>query len=264
MTHPLRRLGRSALVGLAEALSAGRLAPPFGRAAVAALVPDAEVAAVLSALEELSADGMAPRHIARTLALLAEERAAYQQLEDRVQLVWSPPELDQVDARDTGVVVAELFRAAAVSVRIVSFALDEGAKAEVLFGELAARMDAEPALDVRVYANIHRKHLDETPAPVLVRQFAARLRGQIWPGQRLPQVFYDPRSLEIEHRRRAVLHAKCVVVDQRWTFLTSANFTEAAQVRNIEAGVLLDDRRVAERVQRQLDALVEIGVLKGG
>ncbi|HMV68014.1 MAG TPA: phospholipase, partial [Myxococcota bacterium] len=71
MSHPLRRLSKSALVGLADALAAGRLAPPFSRAALAGKVPEGEVDAVRAALLELVADGMAPRHVARALALLA-------------------------------------------------------------------------------------------------------------------------------------------------------------------------------------------------
>ena len=57
-------------------------------------------------------------------------------------------------------------------------------------------------------------------------------------------------------------HRGVVVVDGRWTLLTSANFTEAAQERNIEAGVVINDRRVAERMTRQFDQFVERGVLK--
>lgn len=262
MSHPLRRLGRSALVGLSEALSAGRLRAPFTRSAVAQHVPDEHVDAVRAALGALCDEGMQPAHIARVLSLLVEERTAAQRTEDRVQLVWSPPDLDQVDARDTAVVVQDLFRAATQSVLVASYALDEGDKAAALFGRLAARMDADADLDVRFYVNIHRKHLDETPSSMLVRQFAQRLKDHVWPGARLPEVFYDPRSLETEGHKRAVLHAKCVVVDSRWTLLTSANFTEAAQERNIEAGVYLDDQRFAERVWRQFEGLVEGGMLR--
>jgi phosphatidylserine/phosphatidylglycerophosphate/cardiolipin synthase-like enzyme len=115
---------------------------------------------------------------------------------------------------------------------------------------------------VRVFANIHRKHLDTTPSVNLIRDFAVRIRNQVWPGIRLPDVFYDPRSLEIERHKCAVLHAKAIVVDGRWTLLTSANFTEAGQERNIEAGVVVDDARLAERVARQFDQLVEAGNLR--
>jgi len=262
LIHPLRRLSRSALAGLAEALRAGRVGPPFSRSTLAAYVPDRHLDLVRDALADLGSQGMTPRLLASTLELLAEERAAGQRMSDRVQLVWSPPELDLVDARDTAVVVQDLFRSAKHSVLIASYALDGGTKAQVLFGALASRMDAQPSLEVRVYANIHRNYLDETPASVIVRQFAVRLRDQVWPGERLPEVFYDPRSVEPHGQQRAVLHAKCVVVDERWTLLTSANFTEAAQERNIEAGVVIDDQPFAERMRQQFEGLVEAGTLR--
>jgi phosphatidylserine/phosphatidylglycerophosphate/cardiolipin synthase-like enzyme len=262
MSHPLRALGRAALTGLTEALATGRIAAPITRAALASYVPEENLDAVSAALADLEGDGMSPLHIARAVHLLVEEREAGQRMSDRVQLVWSPPELDGVDARDTSVVVQELFRRARSSVLISTFALDEKKKAEALFGELSARMDADPSLVVRVFANIHRKHMDETPSVLLIREFATRIRDQVWPGKRLPEVFYDPRSLETEAHKRGVLHAKAVVVDGRFTLLTSANFTEAAQERNIEAGVVIDDTRLAERVVRQFDHFVEARILR--
>jgi phosphatidylserine/phosphatidylglycerophosphate/cardiolipin synthase-like enzyme len=123
-------------------------------------------------------------------------------------------------------------------------------------------MDTDSGLVVRIFANVHRKHLDETPSATLVRDFAKRIRDDVWPGTRLPEVFYDPRSLETEGNKRAVLHAKAVVVDARWTLLTSANFTEAAHERNIEAGVVVDDVQLATRVTRQFDQFVEAGILR--
>lgn len=41
------------------------------------------------------------------------------------------------------------------------------------------------------------------------------------------------------------MHAKCVVTDETAAFLTSANFTEAAQERNIEVGLLSREPRIA-------------------
>ena len=58
-----------------------------------------------------------------------------------------------------------------------------------------------------------------------------------------------------------MLHAQCVVVDRRLRFLASANFTEAAQQRNIEAGVVIDDARLAARLVRQFERMAELGVL---
>lgn len=262
MSHPLRDLGRSALAGLAEALASGRISVPIARAELAPYVPGDRLDAIAQFLSELEKDGMAARHIASALWLVVEERAAAQRMADRVQLVWSPPEFDTVDARDTSIVVQELFRQARTSVLIATYALDEKRKAETLFGELAQRMDADANLSVRVFANIHRAYLDETPSPTLVRDFGKRIRDDVWPGTRLPEVFYDPRSLETEGQKRAVLHAKTVVVDARWTLLTSANFTEAAHERNIEAGVVVDDVDLARRVTRQFDQSAEAGILR--
>lgn len=262
MNHPLRSSGRAALLGLADALEAGRVGAPIARAALAPHLPAEHLDDVASVLIALERDGLAPRHTAYALRLLAEERAAAQRMSDRVELVWTPADLDAVDARDTAVVVQDLFRLAERSVLITTFALDAGKKAGALFGDLAQRMDTQPELAVRVVANIHRSYNDSTPASELVRRFARHLREDVWPGERLPEVFFDPRSLEFDAPKRAVLHAKCVVVDARWSLLTSANFTEAAQERNIEAGVLVDDLRFAERIERQFGLLVERGVLR--
>lgn len=262
MSAAFRGLSWSALSGLAEALTAGRLRAPYARSTVAYHVPPEHLDLVTEALCELDADGMVARHIGRMLELLADERAERQAMKDRVQLVWSPPDHDYVDARDTAAVVQELFQVAATSILIATYSLDKGDKAMALFGVLAERMDRNPDLAVRFCVNIKRKEYDERPPETLVRKFAKEFREEIWPGQRCPEVFHDPRSLSLDWSERASLHAKCVIADRRYTLLTSANFSEAAGMRNIEAGVRMDDIRLAERVSRQFDSLIESEVLQ--
>ena len=53
-------------------------------------------------------------------------------------------------------------------------------------------------------------------------------------------MYYDRRAL-VPGPPYASLHAKCVVVDGAQTFISSANFTQRAQERNIEVGVLIED-----------------------
>ncbi|WP_228024926.1 phospholipase D-like domain-containing protein [cf. Phormidesmis sp. LEGE 11477] len=77
----------------------------------------------------------------------------------------------------------------------------------------------------------------------------------------MPEVFYDPRSLSKENASRICLHAKCVVVDDKQLLVTSANFTEAAHQRNIEAGVLLSDAVAAKSMRSQFERLVKRKVL---
>jgi phosphatidylserine/phosphatidylglycerophosphate/cardiolipin synthase-like enzyme len=248
--------------GLAAALESGNVAPPFHKSQLLRQIPEELVKGILYELRVLSSDGMAPAHIAYMLRLLSDERAASQAIADRVELVWSGTEVMAGGSRDTAVVVQELFREARESILVSSYALDSGSKAEALFGTLAKRMDAEPELAVQLFLNVNRKHLDETAAAVLLREFADGFRDETWPGERLPEVFYDPRSLATDGTKRASLHAKCVVVDDDRALITSANFTEAAHERNIEAGTVITDTILAQSLRAQFDTLVDHGALK--
>lgn len=52
------------------------------------------------------------------------------------------------------------------------------------------------------------------------------------------------------------------MVDDDRALVSSANFTEAAHERNIEAGLLLNDRQVAKALRAQFETLVERGALR--
>ncbi len=54
-----------------------------------------------------------------------------------------------------------------------------------------------------------------------------------------------------------MLHAKAIVVDDETAFVTSANMTEAAFDRNIEAGILSRDRTLAASLSKHFRVLVE-------
>ncbi len=262
MTSVLREVGRPALLSIAEALEDRRIAAPYNRNHFHAHV-SADVARRLSLeLNDLDRLGTVAVAIARLLRLVAEERESAQRVSDRTDLVWSGLDLPGAESRDTPVVVRELLASAKKDVLIATYALDKGEKAAAILGALAKRMDEHPSLRARMFVNIHRKHGDATPDAVLVKDFAATFKTDIWPGERLPEVYFDPRSLATDGPTRACLHAKCVVVDRTRSLVTSANFTEAAQVRNIEAGVVINDPTFARRLLKQFDVLVELGKLK--
>jgi phosphatidylserine/phosphatidylglycerophosphate/cardiolipin synthase-like enzyme len=63
----------------------------------------------------------------------------------------------------------------------------------------------------------------------------------------------------LEPGKAAALHAKCVVIDEFDLFVSSANFTEAAQQRNIEVGLRLRSTMVAGRIVRFFESLVAGG-----
>lgn len=90
----------------------------------------------------------------------------------------------------------------------------------------------------------------------MVRHFADRLWNKDWPGKERPDVYYDPRSLS-PGGPKGVLHAKAVISDGEKLLVTSANLTEAAMDRNIEIGVLLRDRTIAQTAPAHFRALID-------
>ena len=255
-----RRLSHPAMLALADALSAGRvdLADPSGHR-LSELVPEEHAAALGLELRALAQAGLRAPQVALLLRMLAAERAEAQAISDRYELVWSGDE-GGAETRSTPVVVKALFQQAKRSVLVASYAFDHGDNARVLFEGLAARMDAEPELVVRFFVNVDRKYGDTRTDGEVLRDYAGTFRARIWPGRRLPEVFYDPRALVLGDQR-ACLHAKCVVIDEEVAFVTSANFTEAAHERNIEAGVLMRDPRMARNLAGQFLALADRGAL---
>ena len=93
-----------------------------------------------------------------------------------------------------------------------------------------------PSLQVRKCLDIRHDPSGTSAPSEIVARFVDRFRCIHWPAdKRLPEIFYDPRSLAPEPHNRAALDAKCI--DARDLFGSSANFTEAGQERNIEVGL---------------------------
>ena len=141
---------------------------------------------------------------------------------------------------------------------VAGFAVYQG---RAVFRRLAERMEERPGLHVKLFLDVQRQPADTSPPAELVRRFAHRFRTQEWPGEKLPELYYDPRSLDADAVKRSCLHAKSIVVDRRVAFVTSANFTEAAQMRNIEVGALTHSPRFAARLSGHFDTLADVGLL---
>jgi phosphatidylserine/phosphatidylglycerophosphate/cardiolipin synthase-like enzyme len=257
----LHRLSRPGLQGLADDLESGRLSSPYHVVQLRHYAPESCCEDLRAWLDDRRREGLSSTHAAMFLRLLAEERQAAQQVADRAQLVWSGMDVPGAKTRETRVVVQELFARARRSVLVSTFALDYGEKGQQVFGGLAARMDDVAELDVKLYVNIHRQEGHGKSDEELCREFSERFRHDLWAGHRLPEVYYYPQSLRAGGDRHS-LHAKCVVVDGEHVLVTSANFTEAAQQRNIEAGVVTADTALAGSLRVQFNALTERRVFK--
>jgi phosphatidylserine/phosphatidylglycerophosphate/cardiolipin synthase-like enzyme len=254
MDEALLGLSDGDLAAVADALRAGRLSPPFAPVTLQPWVPAEARGPVSDALWALATAGLGPPQIAAALGLLLADRRRRPRVEDVVDLVTSGPEGAGTANRDTGVVVRDLFARAERSVLVVGFAVYQGKQ---VFRELADRMAVRPDLKVRLCLDVHRGVNDTATAEDLVRDFSFRFRSSQWPRDRpLPEMYYDPRGVEPSAAKRSSLHAKCVVVDGETSFVTSANFTEAAQERNVEAGLLLRSSWLAGRLAKHFDTLI--------
>jgi phosphatidylserine/phosphatidylglycerophosphate/cardiolipin synthase-like enzyme len=251
-------LSDSDLREIGSALRSGRLQKPFNATVLKGFCSNGNEKMVAVELQGLMDDGMKADHLALMLDVLVDARTQRPEVRDPVDLVWTGPEAPGIANRDTGVVVRELFANAEHYVLVAGYAVYQGRE---VFRALADRMDQLPELKVRMFLNVQRRHRDTTVDSELLREFAHRFKTADWPGSRLPEVFYDPRSVDMDANKRSSMHAKCIVVDRKLAFVSSANFTEAAQARNIEVGVLIRSERFAERLVEHFEALAAIGSL---
>lgn len=258
-TGVLARLTPASLRSLALLLDRCGAAPDIARLRTADVIP-AELTESVSALVRLLVDELgSPRAVARTLMILAEDREREARSATRIEVVWSGPEGRAPRHRTTFAVMQQIFETFERRLLLSTYVIDVDHRADELFGGLARRMEREPALDVQLFLNV-RATGNGKSAEEAVAAFRARFIERIWPGKRLPRVYFDPRSLEGD--RRAVLHAKCVVADGREALVTSANFTEAAQDRNVELGLFVRGEAIAQRIEAPFVELVTAGTVR--
>lgn len=259
MRELLPLLGDHDLVELARALRSGRLAAPYSVLALQRYLRSDQAAVATRVFASFFSGGLGAADLAVILEAIAADRVRYGSLHGAVDIVSTGPEAAGVANRDTAAVIRELFTQAEADVLAVGYAVYGG---RTVFKALADRMAALPGLRARLLLDVRREGPDTSADSEIVVRFAHGFQTREWPGSRLPEVYYDPRALDTDRSRRASLHAKCVVVDRKRVLVSSANFTEAAHVRNIELGLLVNDAALAERVAQHFDRLIESGVLQ--
>jgi hypothetical protein len=213
---------------------------------------------VSSALQQLFDKGCNADALAFCIEMLSDASSMRPSIEDSVQLVMTGPTQSEAYHRDTKVVVTDLFRRANSSVLIAGYAVHQG---KHIFEELAIRMEVVKSLRVRIFLNLPAQPGCSTETAQLVSRFAQEFSNRHWPANhRLPEVFYDRRGIESAPNEPTSFHAKCVVLDGRELFVSSANFTEAAQNRNIELGVLLASKTLAGQATEFFNDLAREGI----
>ena len=258
MTQSFTKISDTDLRALTAALRSRRVSPPYSELQLSRVLPGSTVDSASTTLSQFSEQGFTPEQIVSVLELLIQDRSEGRPIEPPIDLVTSGPEAPGISNRDTSVVVRELFAHAETSVLVVGYAVYQGQR---VFEALAKRMEELPDLDVQLFLNISRPDRDTTASEILVSRYVQRFKDSQWPGGfRLPEVYYDPRSVADEEPVRSSLHAKCVVVDAERVFVSSANFTEAGQQRNIEVGLNIQSEWLAKRLIRHFKLLHEHGL----
>jgi phosphatidylserine/phosphatidylglycerophosphate/cardiolipin synthase-like enzyme len=185
-----------------------------------------------------------------TLAIIAGVLAERGAPRPSLELVWTGPDVTAGAARDTAVVVRELFARAQRHVLVAGYAFDHG---EEILRPLHEAM-RDRGVEVELYIDVPRAESADAAEGHLVRYVDDFCRRN-WPfGPPLPRLYHDPRTVWGDDY--ASIHAKCVVVDGRRTLIGSANFTGRGHERNVEVGVVIDDAELAERLIHQWRQLV--------
>ncbi len=174
----------------------------------------------------------------------------------RLDLVWTGPETRASVARSTHLVVQRLFESAQRSVIVGGYSFDTPEILEPLHRSMKDR-----SVGVTLFLDIDGAATTAEGAEGFATAFIDRFFRTVWTfGLPKPEVFYDPRTAA-PGPPWASLHAKCIVVDDERTLVTSANFTDRGHTRNIEAGVLIEDRAFAEELTAQWRQLIVAGLL---
>jgi phosphatidylserine/phosphatidylglycerophosphate/cardiolipin synthase-like enzyme len=243
----LTQVSTAVLEQLRDAIAGGALRPPLDRAALVGFGVRHQLEAI-----ELTLGGH------KSAACLAVLDVALAEREDRKptpELVWTGPEAPAGTARDTAVVLRELFEGARESVVLGGYNFKSA-------GDLLAplhRTMRDRGIDARFFVHVPQVVAGNTPEAHLEAHLDGFL-AESWPfGAPRPRIYYDKRSL-VPGPPYSSMHAKCVVVDGARAFVSSANFTQRAQQRNIEVGVLIEDPSFASFLARQWLRLIEAGI----
>lgn len=232
---------------LLTSIESGRLDCPLTEVDLAEAGFPARSRDVCTALRDLDAKGA-------TAALRIAIAERVHRPPPRLDLVWTGPETRASTAKSTSLVVANLFNSATRSVLVGGYAFD---RAEIL--EPLHRGMKERGVTVTMFVDIEGTADRIEDAAAHATRFIDKFFHRVWTfGTPKPDVYYDPRTA-VKGPPWASLHAKCIIVDDERTLVTSANFTDRGQQRNIEAGVLIEDRGYSEDLAGHWRQLVTEG-----
>lgn len=243
----------------AVAAAAGVLAPGVLREAAAAIAPhetlefglrhrlgDELPAAALEALQPVldawSAGDMGGPAVAAALRAAAAT-ADRMRTEQQVEIVWTGPKTDEVHARTTREALLEVIKAADHRLTLFSYA---GYDVADVVDAVRARVDRGVRVRMVLETTKDSKGGLSVDAAAAFGGLTGKCDFYVWPLER--------RQLHSD--KSASMHVKAALADDHTVFITSANLTGAALLRNMELGLLVKRGPVPAALAAHVDALI--------
>jgi cardiolipin synthase len=185
-------------------------------------------------IAEVANTDYSPSYIAEILDVASQSRQD-ERSASHVEFVWTGPTTNQVEAQATEHVFLELITGADKRLIVVTYAARE---VETVLGALEEAARRGVAVIVVCETQLHGAPFNERVLKRLHQIPSLQVYG--W----------------MDRQDGSSLHAKIVVADGQRALVTSANLTQAAMQRNIEAGVLLEGGTVPARIEAHVLELV--------
>jgi phosphatidylserine/phosphatidylglycerophosphate/cardiolipin synthase-like enzyme len=212
-------------------------------------------------LDEMKAEGGRPKLMALLLERLADTQDALQHERDAWSFVWSGPEPLHARAADTFATVDQLLRKARCSILIATYNIGLSDEFRALMEGLARRLEAKELQRIQLF--FHPVQIQDRLGHEPMTAIRSWFDKQVWPWPAKPEAYVDKRLLQAR-TEHCLQHAKVVIADadtpQASALVTSANFSEAAQRHNFEAGWLVREPWRADMVNKHFQQLVGAGL----
>jgi phosphatidylserine/phosphatidylglycerophosphate/cardiolipin synthase-like enzyme len=189
----------------------------------------------------------------QSLALaIASAAHSYQTTKEQteIEIVWTGPTTGVIPLRRTEQVLIEMIQETKKELLIVSFAVYN-------IAEIVTEMEMAIARGVALTIVVETPDSGQGKIPfgieaMLTTRIKAKARVLKWP--------YEKRE-KGENGKYGSLHAKCAVADRDSVLISSANLTQYALNLNMEMGLRVKDKTLAEKIVRHFELLAQRGIL---
>ena len=138
----------------------------------------------------------------KTLNLLLEQKRDYLSLDNQLELVWSGPDAGTGSImRDQSILIKQLVDSAKERLLLTTYTFYKGQFIEDLFSQIRKKMIKNPKLIVRFVCNINRTRGNNSLPEELLQKFKRETWPKLWSQLPYPELYFDPRSIEIERFR---------------------------------------------------------------